>query len=160
LGKGRINAMGFFAEFMGWLNRILEGYISGTTATIAAVLEPAIVTLSALYIVVWGYLHLMGQIQEPFVTGVKRLFVLATVLGVSLSLWYYNEIFVNTFFAAPSALAARIVGSQDPVAVVDGVLAVGNEVATALTRRAILSVVKPPFYVAAFFVQIIIVVTC
>jgi type IV secretion system protein VirB6 len=151
--------MGFFAEFMGWLNRILEGYITSTTATIAGVLEPVIVTLATLYVVVWGYLHLMGRIEEPFVTGVRRLFMLAIILGMSLSLWYFNEIIVDTFFFAPSVLAARIIGPHDPVGVVDGVLAAGNEVAAALTRRAVLSVVKPPFYIAALVVQIIVVVT-
>jgi hypothetical protein len=109
--------MGFFAEFVAWLNAILEDYISNNTAAIAAALEPTIVTLATLYVVVWGYLHVMGRIEEPFVTGVKRLFVLAVILGVCLSLWYYNEIIVETFFSAPSALAAHVIGNHGSVSV-------------------------------------------
>lgn len=151
--------MGFFEEFSAWLNRILEDYVATNTAVIAGLLEPAIVTLATLYIVTWGYLHLMGRIEEPFVTGVKRIFLLAIILGVSLSLWYYNELIVDTFFSAPPALAARIIGPHDSVAVVDGVLAAGNDVVAALTRRASILPEKLPFYVAALIVQIIIVIT-
>lgn len=151
--------MGFFAEFMDWLNRILEGYITSTTATIASVLEPVVVTLATLYIVVWGYLHLMGRIEEPFVTGVRRLFVLAIIMGLSLSLWNYNEIIVDTFFSAPTALAARVIGPYDSVAVVDGVLAAGNDVAASLSRRAGILSLDFSFYVAALGVQIMVGVT-
>jgi type IV secretion system protein VirB6 len=151
--------MGFFAEFMGWLNRILEGYITSTTATIAGVLEPVVVTLATLYVVAWGYLHLMGRIEEPFVTGVRRLFMLAVIMGISLSLWYYNEIIVDTFFFAPSVLAARIVGSHDPIGLVDGVLFAGSDVSDALYRRAGIMSGEISFYFAGLLVQLIVGVT-
>ncbi|MDB6103298.1 MAG: conjugal transfer protein TrbL, partial [Gammaproteobacteria bacterium] len=76
--------MGFFAEFNAWLNALLMTYIGDNTARIAAVLEPAVVTLGTLYVMIWGYLNLTGQIQEPFVAGVKRLIALAVILGISL----------------------------------------------------------------------------
>ncbi|MBM0108869.1 type IV secretion system protein [Steroidobacter sp. S1-65] len=151
--------MGFLAEFIRWLDEILQGYISNTTATIAGVLEPAIVTLATLYVVVWGYLHLMGRIEEPFVTGIKRLVTMAVVLGISLSLWHYNEIIVDTFFIAPSVLAAQVIGPHDAISVVDGVLAAGNEVAGALSRRAGILALDFSFYVASLGVQIIVGIT-
>ncbi|MFC4311682.1 type IV secretion system protein [Steroidobacter flavus] len=151
--------MGFFAEFMGWLNRILEGYIANTTATIAGVLEPVIVTLATLYVVVWGYLHLMGRIEEPFANGVKRIFVLAIILGMSLSLWYYNEVIVDTFFYAPSVLAVQVIGPYDGVEIVDGVLFAGSDIADALYRRAGILKGDVSFYFAGLLVQIIVGVT-
>ena len=69
--------MGFFAEFSAWLNGILATYIGDTTARIAGALEPAVITLGVLSLMVWGYLQLMGQIQEPFVAGLKRIIMLA-----------------------------------------------------------------------------------
>jgi type IV secretion system protein VirB6 len=96
--------MGFFAEFNTWLNALLMTYIGDNTARVAAVLEPAIVTLGTLYVMIWGYLNLTGQVQEPFVAGVKRLIALAVILGISLRLWLYNALLVDTFFNAPSAL--------------------------------------------------------
>ena len=96
--------MGFFAEFSAWLNALLLTYIGDNIVRIAAALEPAIVTFGTLYVMVWGYLHLTGQIQEAFITGVKRIFVLALLLGVSLRLWLYQPVIVDTFFNAPTSI--------------------------------------------------------
>src|SRR5207302_1948793 len=63
--------MGFFAEFNTWLNTVLTGYSGDHTARIAAALEPAIITLGVVYVMIWGYLQLTGQIEEPFLSGVK-----------------------------------------------------------------------------------------
>src|ERR1700730_14620562 len=103
--------MGFFAEFNTWLNGILSTYIGTHTAQLAAALEPTIVTLATLYVMIWGYLQLTGQIQEPFIVGVKHLIVLLVVLGASLHLWLYNNLIVDTFFNAPGQVAARVVGA-------------------------------------------------
>src|SRR5438046_3404222 len=94
--------MGFFAEFNSWLNTVLTGYIGDHTARIAAALEPAIITLGVVYVMIWGYLQLTGQIEEPFLSGVKRIITLAVILGCALHLWLYNALLVNTFFNAPS----------------------------------------------------------
>jgi len=59
--------MGFFSEFSQWLDATLANYIANNTARIAALLQPAIVSLGTLYVAVWGYLHLSGKIEEPFV---------------------------------------------------------------------------------------------
>ena len=103
--------MGFFGEFDVWLTNLLARYITDNTAAMARVLEPAIVTLGVLYIVVWGYMHLMGKIEQPFIEGVKRLLTMALILGVSLQFWLYNEVIVNTFFSAPASLAAGVIGA-------------------------------------------------
>lgn len=127
--------MGFFAEFNTWLNGILSTYIATNTARIATLLEPTVVTLAVLYVMIWGYLHLMGQIEEPFTAGIKRIIVLAVVLGLSLDLWLYNQVIVDTFFNAPSELAAGIVGAYDPVSVVDQILFSGGDAASLLLQK-------------------------
>ncbi len=99
--------MGFFAEFDAWLTGHSCRATSRTTRRrIARHLEPAIVTLGVFYVIVWGYLQLLGKIEEPFVEGAKRLLTLALILGLSLQLWLYNDAIVDTFFSAPTALAA------------------------------------------------------
>lgn len=127
--------MGFFAEFNTWLNGLLTTYISHNTAIIAATLEPAIVTLGTLYVMIWGYMSLTGQMQEPFVAGVKRLIALAIILGISLHLWLYNALLVDTFFDAPSALAASILGAYDSVTLVDEIINSGADTAELLLRK-------------------------
>jgi type IV secretion system protein VirB6 len=124
-----MNAMGFFATFWSWLNTQLATYIGSNTARLAGVLEPTIVTLAVLYVMVWGYLQLTGQIDEPFVAGVKRIVTLAVVLGVTLNLWLYNTVIVDTFYNAPTQLAAAVVGARDPVGTIDAIWESGGTVA-------------------------------
>ena len=121
--------MGFFATFWSWLNSQLATYIGNNTARLAGVLEPTIVTLAVLYVMVWGYLQLTGQIQEPFVAGVKRIVMLAVVLGVTVNLWLYNTVIVDTFYNAPAQLAATVVGAGDPVGTIDAIWESGGTVA-------------------------------
>jgi type IV secretion system protein VirB6 len=121
--------MGFFATFWSWLNGQLATYIGTNTARLAATLEPAVVTLAVLYVMAWGYLHLTGQIEEPFVTGLKRIGMLALVLGVGLKLWLYNTVLVDTFYNAPAQLAAAMVGARDTVGTIDSIWESGGAVA-------------------------------
>lgn len=127
--------MGFFAEFNAWLESLLTSYIGDKTVLIAAALEPAVVTLGVLYVMVWGYLHLTGQIEEPFVVGVKRILMLALILGCALKLWLYHSVIVDTFFTAPAQLAAIVVGAYDPVTIVDQILFSGGDVANLLLAK-------------------------
>ena len=127
--------MGFFAEFNQWLNGILSTYIATNTERIASLLEPTIVTLAVLYVMVWGYLQLMGQIEEPFLTGIRRIATLAVILGVSLDLWLYNQLIVDTFFNAPGQLAAGIVGAYDPVAIIDQIIFTGGDAGALLIQK-------------------------
>ena len=127
--------MGFFAEFNLWLNNILANYIGNTTALVANALEPAIVTVATIYVMVWGYLHLTGQMEEHFIAGIKRIATLAIVLGVALRLWLYNTFFVDTFFNAPAELGASIVGAFNPVGTIDQIIDEGADVASLLLQK-------------------------
>lgn len=129
--------MGFFATFWSWLNGQLATYIGTNTARLAGVLEPTVVTLAVLYVMAWGYLQLTGQIEEPFVAGLKRIVMLAVVLGVTLNLWLYNTVIVNTFYSAPAQLAAAVVGAGDPVGTVDAIWESGGRWRVIFGRRAI-----------------------
>jgi len=124
--------MGFFATFWVWLNGQLAGYIGNNTARLASVLEPTVVTLATIYVMGWGYLHLMGRIEEPLVAGLKRVAMIALVLGVGLNLWLYNTVIVDTFYNAPAQLAAAMVGAGDPVATIDTIWESGGTVASNL----------------------------
>ena len=127
--------MGFFATFSAWLDAILANYIGTNTARLATILEPAIVVLAALYVMIWGYLLLTGKLEEPFVSGVKRLVTLAVILAVSLHLWLYNSVIVDTFFRAPAELAASLIGAYDPVTIIDQILFTGGDAATLLLQK-------------------------
>jgi type IV secretion system protein VirB6 len=144
--------MGFFATFATWLNGQLATYIGDNTARLASVLEPAVVTLATIYVMVWGYLHLIGKIDEPVMTGVKRILVLALILGVGLRLWLYNTVIVDTFYNAPAQLAAAVIGSTDPVGMIDAIWDRGGSVAGVLWDRGHIFSTNLGFCVAAILV--------
>lgn len=124
--------MGFFQAFWSWLNQTLTGYIGDNTARISTALEPAIVTMSTVYLMVWGYLQLTGRIEQPVTAGLRRIVVLAVVLGVSLRLWLYNSVIVDSFYNAPAQLTAAVVGASDPVGTIDAIWQQGGTVAAQL----------------------------
>ena len=128
--------MGFFATFWTWLNGQLATYIGDNTARLATALEPAVVTLATVYVMAWGYLHLTGKIEEPVLAGLKRILVLAAILGIGLHLWLYNTVIVDTFYHAPAELASAVVGSADPVSIIDTIWESGGAVAGSLWDKA------------------------
>lgn len=123
---------GFFGQFFAWLQGVLGTYISQTAAAVAGAIEPAAITLGALYVMAWGWLSLAGRIEEPLLEAVRRVLTLGIVFGLGLKLWAYNGLFVDTFARAPGQLAAAILGVADPVTLVDAIWADGQVVAESL----------------------------
>jgi type IV secretion system protein VirB6 len=152
--------MGFFATFWSWLNGQLAAYIGDNTARLAGVLEPAVLTLATIYVMAWGYLHLTGKITEPFEAGLKRIAMIALVLGVGLRLWLYNTVIVDTFYNAPSQLAAAMVGASDPVGTIDAIWNSGGAVAGNLWDKGGLLSGDFGFYLAGAVVWCLIGLLC
>ena len=151
--------MGFFATFSAWLNGLLANYIGTNTARIAALLEPAILTLAVIYVMVWGYLQLTGKIEEPFVAGLKRIILLVVILGGALHLWLYNDLIVDTFFQAPSELAAGVIGAYDPVSIIDQIIFTGGDAASLLIQKGGVFNGDLAYYLAGFAIYLIVGVT-
>ncbi|MDP8985888.1 MAG: type IV secretion system protein [Pseudomonadota bacterium] len=147
--------MGFFATFWTWLNGQLATYIGDNTARLAGALEPAVVTLATVYVMAWGYLHLVGKIDEPFMAGLKRIAMVALVLGMGLRLWLYNTIIVDTFYTAPAQLAAAVIGSNDPVSTIDTIWERGGTVAGNLWSKSSIG-----YYLAGAVVWFLIGILC
>jgi type IV secretion system protein VirB6 len=152
--------MGFFETFWTWLNAQLSTYIGDNTARLAGILEPTVVTLATIYVMVWGYMHLTGRIEEPFVAGLKRIIVMAVILGVALRLWLYNSLLVDTFYNAPTQLAADLVGAGDPVGTIDAIWQSGGTVAGNLWAKGGLLTGDFGFYMAGAIVWILIGALC
>lgn len=152
--------MGFFATFWSWLNHQLTTYIGDNTARLSGVLEPAVVTFATVYVMAWGYLHLTGKMEEPLIAGLKRIAVLALVLGVALRLWLYNAVIVDTFYKAPAELAVAMVGGGDPVATIDLIWSQGGTVAGNLWGKGGLYSGDLGFYLAGAVVWLLVGLLC
>jgi type IV secretion system protein VirB6 len=152
--------VGFFTTFWSWLNGQLGAYIGDNTSRLAAALEPAVVTLATIYVMAWGYLHLTGKIAEPFEAGLKRVALIALILGVGLRLWLYNTVIVDTFYSAPAQLAAAVIGANDPVGTIDAIWDSGGTVAGNLWQKGGLLSGDFGFYLAGAVVWCLIGVLC
>lgn len=148
--------MGFFATFSTWLNGLLATYIGDNTARIAGILAPAILTAATVYVMIWGYLQLTGKIEEPFITGVKRIILLVVILGGALDLWLYNDLIVDTFFRAPGELAAGISGAYDATGIVDQIIFSGGDAASLLIQKGGIFNGDFSYYLAGFAVYLIV----
>jgi type IV secretion system protein VirB6 len=145
----------FFEQFWTWLSSQLTEYVAVKAATIAGAIEPAVVTLATIYVMFWGFLSFTGRIQEPIWEGIKRILFIATILGVGLKLWLYNSVIVDTFFHAPSQLAALITGSSNPVLVIDTIWEKGGTVASNLWNKGGVLNGDFGFYLAGAIVYLI-----
>lgn len=145
-----------FDAFLTWLATALTDYVSTETARVAAAIEPAAVTCAVIYVMLWGFLHLQGRIEEPVMDGVRRLAWLGVVLGGSLQLWSYHALFVTTFLDGPRALAGALVGGDDPIGTVDRVWEAGGSIAGTLWEKGGLFDGDLGFYVAAVFVWVLV----
>lgn len=152
--------MGFFATFWTWLNGELANYVGTNTARLAGILEPTVVTLATIYVMVWGYLHLTGQIDEPFVAGLKRIVTLAVILGAGLQLWAYNTLIVDTFYNAPAQLTAAMVGADDPVGTIDAIWESGGTVADNLWAQGHIWSTSGGFLIAGVAVWLLMGLLC
>ena len=152
--------MGFFETFLTWLNGQLVQFLGQALARVAAAIEPAAIGLGTIYIMVWGYLHLSGRIEEPVLDGARRIAVLAVVLGVSLRLWLYNDVLVDTFFNAPGQLTAAILNAPRPLAAIDQLWTDAQAVAVSLSAQASLFGGHPTFSLVALGVYIVVGFTC
>ena len=149
-----------FQTFWAWLTARLASYISVHTAETAAAIEPAAVTVAVLYVMIWGYLHLRGKVDEPIVTAAVRILTIVIVFGIGLRLWLYHSVIVDTFFVAPSELAARLVGASNPVVMVDSIWDRGGTVAGALWDKGGLLTGDVGFYIAAAAIYVLVGFVC
>jgi type IV secretion system protein VirB6 len=149
-----------FQTFWTWLTARLAAYVSVHVAATAAAIEPAAVTLGVIYVMLWGYLHLRGQVDEPIMTAAVRLLTLVVVFGVGLRLWLYHSLIVDTFFTAPAQLAARLVGAADPVTLIDTIWDRGGAAAGMLWDKGGVLSGDVGFYFAAIAIYALVGVVC
>ena len=149
-----------FAQFWQWLSATLNAYVGAHAAATAAAIEPAAVTLAAIYVMVWGFLHLKGAVEEPVLTGAMRIVRLVVVFGVGLRLWQYNAVLVDTFMDAPVQLAAQLAGAADPVATVDALWDQGGTVAATLWDKGGVFNGDVGYYLAAVIVYLLMGAVC
>jgi type IV secretion system protein VirB6 len=147
--------MGLFEQFFKWIDDRLIAFIGEKTLLIAGAIAPAAGAMATIYVMVWGFMSLQGQIEEPLWVAVKRMLLVGVLLGCALHLWMFNAVLVDTFFRAPDELSAAIVGPHSTIGMIDRLWLDGNAVAEALIAKG--SILRGDFsyYLAGFLVYVV-----
>ncbi len=150
----------FFSQFLNWLTVQLQTYVSVQAVTAGRSLAPAASIFASIYVMGWGYLALTGAIAEPLIDAVRRILILAIVLGVSLHLWLYNDVLVALIVQGPKDLAATFLGAPDPIKIIDTIWEKGGACADTLWNRGGVLSGEVGFYLAGLSVWLIVGTLC
>lgn len=123
-----------WSSFFIWLNAQVNTFIATQVADVSTLIEPAVTTLAAVYVMMWGYLHLTGKIEEPVMEGGRRIIVLGIILTLTFKISQNIAPLLDFFVQSPQALAAGMLGAT-PMGTVDTIWAQGSEVGDALLRQ-------------------------
>ncbi|CAA9891713.1 conserved membrane hypothetical protein [Candidatus Methylobacter favarea] len=152
--------MGFFLQFWTYLQENVLGTVGEVTANIASSIAPVAVTFATMYVMVWGYLHLRGAIEEPIMDGAKRIIQLAVIFAVAIDLWEYNAVFIDFFVSTPAALSNAIIGGNVAITAVDNIWKDGSTVAESLMTQGGIMNGNFDFYIAGFAVYLFVGAIC
>jgi type IV secretion system protein VirB6 len=101
----------FYSEF----DAVLSGYISEKSADIITAISPTAWIMLGIYIVLWGFSAMRGQIDEPITDALFRMLKIALVLGIALNVGRYQEYVVDFVMDTPAALSQVLVlGNTNP----------------------------------------------
>ncbi|MHB1099489.1 MAG: TrbL/VirB6 family protein [Burkholderiales bacterium] len=86
----------------------LVNYTTEKCQAVSQLISPAVEGGASIYILLQGYNHWMGSVEQPFQEFVKMTLKIAAILGVALTIGNYNSLVVDTFQNTPVQLAAAI----------------------------------------------------
>lgn len=126
-----------WTSFFNWLTAQVNAFIGTQVGNVSMLIEPAVTTLAIAYVMMWGYLHLTGKIEEPILEGGRRILILGLILILVFRLSQNIAPLLDVFVQSPQTLAQGIVGGGAPsvMSVVDTIWAQGSEVGDSLLAR-------------------------
>lgn len=104
---------GVYSQIMTFVASQTDTFIASKTPLVAGVLKPGVMTLMSVYIILHGFAHIRGVVQEPFKEFMLRVIKMVAVYAIGINMLNYNEYIVDTFVKSPDLIAAAIAGSSD-----------------------------------------------
>lgn len=101
-----------YTEVLTFVDSMTSVFISANVQAVAQAITPALTTLLGVYVMLWGFLLMRGQIQEPMMDGLMRIGRMVLVLYLALGLANYQLYIVETFNVAPYQLGAAFFGGS------------------------------------------------
>lgn len=96
----------FLNDFLTKFDIAVVHYWQQLVTHVVAAITPLATSLLGIYIIIWGWTMLRGQIQEPVLDGLVRMTRLSMIVSVALSVGYYNALLANWISQTPDFLAS------------------------------------------------------
>ena len=117
-----------YAGIFGHIDNHLVNYTTEKCQAVSQLISPAVEGGASIYILLQGYNHMAGYIEQPFQEFLKMTLKIVVILGVALGVGNYNSLVVDFFQNSPVELAAvlsdgNITTLNGIGGVLDGILA-------------------------------------
>lgn len=98
--------MQLFTDFFTDVDTNIVRFTSEHTQSVISIIEPAVVSGMSIYLLFYGYRHMKGEIEQPFMAFIDNMVKMVVVIGTALNFSNYNTYIIDTFMNSPVALAA------------------------------------------------------
>ncbi len=102
--------MGLYAEIMTTVDTSCRTFIQDNVVAVAEGIKDPAFTLLGVYVLFWGFSHMLNQIQEPMTDTLKRLLKIIFILGIAFNTATYNAYITETIATGPEQLAGLLIG--------------------------------------------------
>ena len=103
--------MGVATDVLTHIDASIVNYAAEKSSAIMAIISPAVAAGMGIFIMLQGYRHMMGQVEQPFTAFIDTVVKMVAIVGVALTAGTYNELVIPTFQDSPAALAAAMSGA-------------------------------------------------
>lgn len=105
-----VETMNFFQATFELVDRSLDSYISDTATNVISFISPIFTSMLIIWITIWGYMMMLGRVNEPLQEGVFRILRIGFIMALGLTIGTYNDVVVGVLSQGPEKLASVITG--------------------------------------------------
>lgn len=86
----------------------VTNFVNHVSGTMMTIIGPAAASLLTIYVLLWGLGIAIGQIQEPFTDGLKRIARMSIIVSLALTASIYQSNVSSFFLTVPTAVSANL----------------------------------------------------
>lgn len=114
--------MDFFESLEQGMDARLADYLSGTVASLCAILAPVVISGITIYVILIGYAVMRGEANDPLHSSLWKAAKMAMICGVALSAGAFNTHIIGSLNGIEASLFQATTGAQSGGQLLDNTL--------------------------------------